>query len=238
MKAKTILQFLSRSFAGLLFTAAFFILFTSVFLSGLFGNLPVLESSLQENLVNSDFIAQQIASGSNISSEQVKEICRKNPAQEGCEQLNNPNLMASSLVEEITNQINPYAQLINKLKPLMILLFVLSLVFYFLGTMSIYAALFKISINTFISALSGFIIFSSLPKLLPGIVDQAFNIASADISKELPVNFKENLIVVINNWLKIPLAELNTLFIYLIAASILASIIFYFLKKKHSTKVN
>ena len=107
MKAKKILQFLSRSFAGLLFTVGFFLLFMSVFLSGLLENLPVLKSSLQENLVNEDFIAEQIAAQSGIAVEQVKEICRKDPAQEGCEPLNNPNLMATSLVEEITNKINP-----------------------------------------------------------------------------------------------------------------------------------
>ena len=236
MKAKKILQFLSRSFAGLLFTVGFFLLFMSVFLSGLLENLPVLKSSLQENLVNEDFIAEQIAAQSGIAVEQVKEIFRKDPAQEGCEPLNNPNLMATSLVEEITNKINPYAQLINKLKLLMIFLFVLSLVFYFLGTMEIYAALFKISINTAISAVFGYIAFSSLSTLLPGIVDQAFNIAAADISQKLPIGFKENIIKVVNAWLEVPISNLNKLFIYLAAISLLTSILFYILKRKKAKR--
>lgn len=236
MKAKKILKFLSRSLASLLFTAAFFILFTSILLSGLLENLPALKSSLQETFATPDFIAQQLAAGSGLSVEQVKEICKTNPAQEGCEQLNNPNLVASSLVEEITNQINPYAQLVNRLKLLMIFLFALSLVFYFLGTFSMYAALFKVSINILFSAVFGYIAFSSLPSLLPGIVDQALSIISADISQELPAGFKENIIQIINTWLKVPISNLNNLFIYLAVISLVTSILFYFLKKKKEKK--
>ena len=125
MEIKKILKFLSRSFAGLFFTAGFFILFTSIFLSGLLENLPTLESSLQEDLFNENYIAAQLASNSGLSVEEVKEIYRKNPAQEGCDQLNHPNILASTLVENIKEQINPYAQLINKLKVLMFLLFAL-----------------------------------------------------------------------------------------------------------------
>ncbi len=232
MKAKKILQFLSRSFAGLLFTAGFFLLFTSVFLSGLLGNISVLESSLQEKLLNSDFIAEQIAVGSGLSAEQVKEICKKNPAQEGCEQLNDPEILSSSIIEQINNQINPYKPIIDNSKFLMVLFFIISFVFYFLGTMSLYVAVFKISINTLFSAVFGYIALSSLPKLLPGIVDQAFNIASADISQKLSAGFKENIVEVINAWMEIPISNLNNLFMYLTAASLLVSILFYILKKK------
>ena len=240
MKAKTILKFLSNSFAGLIFTAAFLLLFTSIFVSGLLDNLPVLESSLQQQLSDSNFILEQIAKGSNLKPEEILKLCEQNPNQPACEQIKNPGLAAKPAIDEINKQIDPYKPLLKNSKFLVIILFIFSILFYFLGTMSLYASLFKISINTLISALSGLIIFSSVPKLLPGMVDQAFNIASADISRELPVSFKENLIVVINDWLKIPLAELNTLFIYLIAASILASVLFYFLKKKHqqTTKVD
>ncbi|MBI2507865.1 hypothetical protein HYV89_02825 [Candidatus Woesearchaeota archaeon] len=237
METKKILKFLSRSFAGLLFAAAFFILFTSLFFSGLLENLPALELSLQKNLVNSDFIAAQIASGSGLSVQEVKEVCKNDPAQEACKQLNNPGSLASSLVKEIENQINPYYEPLSKLKPVMIFLFALSLAFYFLGTGSVYGALFKISLNILISAASVYLIFSILPSLLPGIVGQALSIASADISQSLPAGFKESIIEVVNDWMKVPISNLNKLFIYSAVFSLLSSIIFYFLKrKKHSSK--
>jgi len=111
--------------------------------------------------------------------------------------------------------------------------FALSILFYFLGTVSIYASLFKVSINALISSIFGYIAFSSLPKFIPGVVDQAFNIISADISNELPVGFKESIVTVMSSWLKNPIANVNKLFFYIIVVSILTSIVFYFLKKGH-----
>ena len=236
MKTKKILQFLSRSLAGLLFTAGFFIFFASIFLSGLLENIPVLENSLQENLITEDYLAEQIASSSGLSVLEVKEICKKNPAQEGCEQLNNPSMVSSSLIENIKEQISPYAQLVNNLKILMVLFFALSLIFYFLGTMSIYSAIFKISMNAFLSAVFGYIAFSTLPKTLLGIIEQALSMMSADISQALPEGFREILVKIINEWISLPISNLNKLFIYLAAASLPVSILFYFLKRKKEKK--
>lgn len=227
-----ILKFLSNFFAGILFTLSFFLVFTSVFVSGLLENLPVLESSLQEQLFDKDLILEQIAKESGLTQQQIIEICKQDPNQPTCEQIENPELTTKPIIDEINNQISPYKSLIENSKFLAVLFFALSILFYFLGTMSVYASLFKVSINTLISAVFGYITFSSLPKLIPGIVDQALNIASADISNELPANFKENLINVMNDWMKIPIDNLNTLFLYLIGISLLTSIVFYFLKKK------
>ena len=233
MKAKKFLKFLSNSFAGILFTLSFFLLFKSIFVSGLLENLPVLESSLQKQLSDKDLILEQIAKESNLTQQEVKEICKQNPDQPGCEQIENPGLAAKPVIDEINKQVDPYKLFIENSKFLAALVFILSIFFYFLGTMSIYASLFKISINTLISAIFGYVTFASLPKSIPVMVDQAFNIASADISNGLPVSFKETLVAVINDWLKVPMDNLNTLFIYLIAISLLTSIWFYFLKKRY-----
>ena len=207
-------------------------LFTSIFVSGLLENLPVLESSLQNQLADNDLILEQIAKESNLTPKQITEICNKNPSEPACEQIENPGLAAKPIIDEINKQVSPYKSYLENSKFLAILFFALSIVFYFFGTESIYASLFKVSINTLVSAVFGFIAFSSMPRLIPGIVDQALNIASTDISSELPINLKEGLIEIMNNWMKVPLDNLNTLFIYLIIISLLTSIVFYFLKRK------
>lgn len=232
MEIKKVLKFLSNFFAGILFTSSFFLLFTSVFVSGLIENLPVLESSLQKQLSNKDLILEQIAEESNLTQQQIEELCRQNPDQEACRQIDNPGLATKPVIDEINKQILPYKSFIDNSEFLAALFFVLSIVFYFLGTMSIYASLFKISVNTLISSAFGFITIISFPKIIPGVVDQAFNIASADISSELPANFKENMIVIVNDWFNNPIEELKTLFIYVIIVSLLASVVFYFLKRK------
>ncbi len=232
MEIKKVLKFLSNFLAGILFTISFFLLFTSVFVSGLIENLPVLESSLQDQLFDKGLILEQIAKESGLTQQQIIEICKQDPNQLTCEQIESPGLTTKPIIDEINNQISPYKPFIDNSKFLAALFFVLSIVFYFIGTMSIYVSLFKISVNTLISSAFGFITIISFPKIIPGVVDQAFNITSADISSELPANFKENLIIIINEWFNNPIAELKTLFIYIITVSLLASVVFYFLKRK------
>jgi hypothetical protein len=231
-RTKKTLKFLSRLLAGLFFTLAFFLLFVSVFGTGLIEGLPVLESSLQEKILDPDFILSQVAQQSGLTPAEIKEACRQSPNQEGCEQINNPGSLATPIIAQIQDQIGPYKPFINNLTAPMAILFILSLIFYFFGTFSVYAALFKISINAFISSVFGYIAFSSLPKLIPGIIDQALKIAAADVSDQLPTDFKTNLIDVMNTWMQAPLSELNSLLTYLIAISLLSSILFYFLKRK------
>ena len=224
--------------AGLLFTLAFFMLFASVFGASLIENLPVLESSLQKNFFNSDTLLEQISKESGLTVAEIREACKQdqNKNQESCRQINNPGLAAASAAEEIKNQIVQYEQILNSLTIPIVVIFVLSLLFYFLGTMSVYAALFKVSINAFLSAIFGFLAFSSFSSSLPGFVDQALNIASADISQEIPAGLKQNIINVVNDWLKAPLSELNTLLIYVAVVSLTTSVIFYFLKKRNEKK--
>ncbi len=237
MKAKKILQFLSNSLAGLFLTAGFFILFASIFATGLLDNLDVLESSMQEQF-GLDFILEQMAKESQLTKQQIIDLCMKNPSQEGCSQINNPEMFSSQAIGEIEKQINPYKSLIEKFKPLMILFFILSLVFYFLGTFSIYASIFKISINTLISSCLGYVAFASLPGLLPNVIDQAVSMVSSDLPLELSANFKESLAIIIGDWLEIPIAELKTLFVYLIISSLVCSVAFYLLKKKQNKGKN
>ena len=227
-----ILKTVSNFFAGILFTLAFFMLFASVFISGLVENLPVLESSLQNHLANKDLILDQVAKESGLTKQQIMEACNQDPAQPACKQLESPEMMTKPIIDEINKQITPYKSFLGGAKFLAVLFFILSIVFYFLGTWSVYASLFKVSVNTLVSAVFGFIAFSSVPKVIPGIVDQAINISASDFSSELPVDFKESLVNIMNDWMRIPLDNLNTLFIYLIIISLLASIGFYFLKRK------
>ncbi|MBI2105893.1 hypothetical protein HYT56_03590 [Candidatus Woesearchaeota archaeon] len=235
IKTGKILKFLSRALASLLFTFAFFMLFASVFGANLIENLPSLESSLKENFFESDILLEQLSKESGLTAAEIREACKQdqNKNQENCKQINNPEQAAASATDEIKKQIAQYEPILNNLAIPIIVVFILSLLFYFLGTMSIYTALFKISINAFFSAIFGFLAFSSFSKLLPGIVDQAFNIVSADISQEIPIEFKQNIINVINDWLKSPLSELNTLLIYIGAVSLITSIIFYLLKNRN-----
>lgn len=232
VKIEKILKFLSRSFASLLFTIAFFLLFTSVFGNSLIENLPALESSLKNEFFSSDILLEQLSKEQGLKIEEIKKICEQNPAQEGCKQINNPALAAEPAIKGIKDQIIIYQPILDNLMIPMIITFALSLLFYFLGTMSIYAALFKISLNALISAALGYVAFSSFPSFLPEIVDQAFNLVSADISQEITVGFKQGVINVMNSWLQIPLSELNTLLIYMVVVSLPASILFYFLKRK------
>lgn len=235
MNIKKLLQFLSRSFASLLFTAAFFILFASIFSASLFENLPTLEVSIQEQF-GSDFIIEQLAKESGLTKEQIMNICKENPAQEGCDQINDPQIFSSKAVADVEKQLDSYKSVISSLKPFMILFFILSLVFYYLGTVSVYASLFKISVNILISAVFGYLAFASLPGILPSAIEQGFEIASPDISAEISSSLKEGIAVIVTEWLKNPIVELKTLFIYLIIFSLLTSILFYFLKRKYSKK--
>ncbi len=235
MKAKKILQFLSNLLAGLFLTAAFFMLFASVFTTSLLENIPALESSIQEQF-GSDLVLEQIAKESQLTKEQIIGICRKDPMQEGCDQINNPEKFSSQAIEKIEKQISPYKSVIDGLKPLMILFFILSFVFYFLGTFSIYASIFKVSVNMLISSAFGYITFSSLPGFLPDVINQGISLVSSDIPAELSTNFKESLVIILGDWLKNTIAELKSLFLYIIIFSLLVSIAFYFLKKRHGSK--
>ena len=230
MKVKRILQFLSNSLAGLLFTAAFFILFASTFAASLLENLPVLESSMQKQF-GSDFVVEQIAKESGLTKEEIIRICSGNPVQEGCDQINNPEKFSSQAIEKIEKQISPYKSIMDKLKPVMFLLFILSLVFYFFGTMSVYGSCFKLSVNALTSTLLGYIALASLSGALPGIIDQGFEIASQDLPAGIS-SLKEEIAVIMIEWLEEPIEELRSLFLYILIFSLLSSIIFYFLKKK------
>jgi len=53
---------------------------------------------------------------------------------------------------------------------------------------------------------------------------------------KIPAGLKQNIINVVNDWLKAPLSELNTLLIYVAVVSLTTSVIFYFLKKRNEKK--
>lgn len=235
MKAKKILQFLSNLLAGLFLTTAFLMLFASVFTTSLLENLPMLESSMQEQF-GSDFVLEKIAKESQLTKEQITDICKKDPMQEGCDQINNPEKFSSQAMAEIEKQVSHYKSIIDGLKPLMILFFILSFVFYFLGTFSIYASIFKVSVNMLVSSVFGYIAFASLPGFLPDVINQGISMVSSDIPAELSANLRESLVIILGDWLKNPIAELKSLFLYIIIFSLLVSIAFYFLKKKRSPK--
>jgi len=225
-----VLKLVSRSIASLLFTIAFFLLFANVFGSSLIDNVDVLETSLQEQFSSSDFLINQIAEQFGLTAEELRTVCELDPSREGCNLISDSGTSLANLgISEFKDQILSYESLVKNLKAPMVIVFALSLVFYFLGTFSVYATLFKISINTLISAVLGFIAFDSIPSFLPKLMDQAI-----PLGLDFPEELKTITLNALTAWFEIPLTVLNTLLTYLIAISIATSIFFYFLKKKRS----
>tara|TARA_Y100000034_G_C6763881_1_gene340424 strand:- start:102 stop:782 length:681 start_codon:yes stop_codon:yes gene_type:complete len=224
-----VLKLLSKTLAGLLFTLAFFMLFASVFGSSLISNFDSFESTFKSELSESDILVEQVASQSGLTVNELRTICQQNPLQDSCELINNPESAFEKMgLGQLKTEVESYGSIFDKFTVPMIIIFILSLIFYYLGTFSVYGALFKVSLNTLISAVLGFIAFDSMPSYLPKILNKVIS----SQAQEIPTELQNIILNSINAWLKISLSSLNTLFTYIIGISIASSILFYFLKKK------
>jgi|ETNmetMinimDraft_2_1059921.scaffolds.fasta_scaffold47871_2 hypothetical protein len=223
-----VLKFLSRSLGGLFFSLAFLLLFLFIFGTSMIENVDAFEADLKSQIVESDLILNQLAQESGMTPEEIKEICQLNPSQDSCDLINNPESALDQMgISQIKTEIQSYEKSVDMLATPILILFILSLIFYFVGMLSFYGVLFKISVNALISGVFGYFAFTSIPSFIPKIMDKyliGVGAGSAEI-KDIALNS-------LNSWLEIPLSTLNSFFIGLIAVSLIAGIIFWFLKRK------
>ncbi len=190
-------------------------------------NVDTFEADLKAQISNSNLILNQLAQSSGMTEEELKEICNQMPSQEGCDLINNPELALDQMgISSIKTEIQSYEQYVDMLVTPMLVLFVLSLVFYFVGMLSFYGAIFKISVNALLSGIVGYFAFTSIPSFIPKIMEKL------TVEQEVPAELQAILTTSFQSWLEIPLTTLNSFFLGLIAVSLVIAIIFWFLKRK------
>ncbi|MAG45436.1 MAG: hypothetical protein CMH63_01535 [Nanoarchaeota archaeon] len=222
-----VLKFISRSLGGLCFSLAFLLLFIFIFGASMVENVDTFEADLKAQISNSNLILNQLAQSSGMTEEELKEICNQMPSQEGCDLINNPELALDQMgISSIKTEIQSYEQYVDMLVTPMLVLFVLSLVFYFVGMLSFYGAIFKISVNALLSGIVGYFAFTSIPSFIPKIMEKL------TVEQEVPAELQAILTTSFQSWLEIPLTTLNSFFLGLIAVSLVIAIIFWFLKRK------
>lgn len=222
-----VFKFITRSLGSLFFTLAFLCLFLFIFGNSLIENLDVFEADLKAQLSDSDFLLTHLSKETGLTKTEIQDLCKENPSQDSCQLITHPELALEQLgFPQIKAELQSYQKYTTLLVTPIFILFILSLVFYFIGMVSFYGALFKLSLNAFISALIGYFAFSSLPSFVPKAIQKA------SLEQEVPAEFQSFLSHSLKSWLEIPLATLNNFFIGLIAVSLILGILFYFLKKK------
>lgn len=230
-RTRKILKGISRWIGGALFSLALLLLFTNLFLSALVNNTDSLKEVLAQEITDSDIFVDQLLEHSNATEEEINEFCRQNPQEELCKVLEDPGapVVDSLGLDEFDEKMQPVREVLKQSQiPMAVLLF-LGLLFHFLGKISIYDMLYKISRSTFIESALWFILFILSPAFIPILLNQ-FVPKDTEIPLEL-INLALNAI---DKWFDIALADLKFTMIMIVIISLIASIAFYILKRKNA----
>ena len=186
-----------------------------------FANLTLQQTdTLKQDLTS--YVLQQ----SNIPEEDlilVKELCKVNPEQEGCEILNqNP-------LDNFVNQINALKDYFILALLVIIALFVLGFVFVFLGTGDLLQTSYNVSLNiTILSYFSAFY-YRILPDLIKSILNQDF---FKNLLQGVDPSIINDILKIIFNWILRPLIRTFNLALIVGTIFLLVTIALFVIKKR------
>jgi len=225
MVLKTISRFSGKTLISISLT----IFILTFFTIPLIENVDVLEESLVESFTN-EILLEEVAENSDLSVQEIKDLCNKNPEQEGCEIVTDP----SSLLEE---EISPVIKQLEEAKPFLFLariisffLFLLGILFLYLGTFNLILVGYKTSITTLFTSLFYALVYGTLNKTIPNLAEQAM------ISPDVPKSLLKITIDATTKWFQASSKQVLVLCIVLIVISLVLTIIFYLLKRKQQPK--
>jgi DNA-binding transcriptional MerR regulator len=190
-------------------------------------NLDVLEDALIEEL-DTEILLQEIIE-SDLSFEEIENICELNPNQEGCDIIKDPSIL-------LEDQLQPLEETIEEIKPAISMAKIFSALGFFLGALLLYLGtlnpvltLYKISATTLFT--SGFyaIFYTFLTRMIPNLAKEA----SASVGKDLPQSLLNATVNAITAWLQAPVESVVNLCILLVGISLPLTILFFFLKKRY-----
>jgi len=225
-----VLKFISRSLGKFLisFSLTFFIL--SFLAISLADNTDTLRSSLSSGLASEDLL-EELIDTSELSIGEIKELCKQNPEQGGCDAVNNP---AKLVDEQIISELDPLLQQIKDLRSTMVnvrilsvITFILGMILLYLGTFNIPLTLYKASLTTSISSAFYIIFYKFVGTSIPSIAEQATS------TQEVPQELIQVAISAVTAWMEVPISAVVDISTILIVISLPLTILFFFLKRRH-----
>jgi len=231
-KTKKALKTLSRWLGGILFSLALLLLFTNLFASALVNNTDILKESLSEEITDSNIFVDQILENSEgTTEEEIRIFCNQNPNEELCKVLDNPGeAVADSFgFDELEQNLEPVKEGLNSSRIIIGILFFLGLLFNFLGRISFYRMMFRMSRSVFIESTLWLVLFD----IFPGSISTLFDLFVPQNS-QIPTDLLVLISDVVDKWFDIALSSLKEIMIWIIAISVVLTITFYFLNKRSS----
>ena len=226
----SILKLFSRFIGKTIISISVLVFITSFVVLALANNLDTLRSSLNSEEVLEEIIGPD----SEFTLDEIKQICEKNPDEEGCDKVKDPSKLFDESFNMIDNKISSNTQNILNIRYLSIIIFLLGVGLLYLGTFSIYETGFKTSIT---------ILFSTIPFIIISYFSS--NLASSDLisslvpqaeGQQISEKLLEITIDAAKAWLDAAIQDLRPLLITLVVISLPLTILFYILKRKQSKK--
>ena len=186
-----------------------------------FANLTLQQTdTLKQDLTS--YVLQQ-SGFSEDELNMVKELCKIDPEQEGCELLNqNP-------LDNFVDQINALKEYFILALLIVIVLFVLGFVFVFLGTGNLLQTSYNVSLNiTILSYFSAFY-YKILPDLIKSILNQDF---FKNLLQDVDPSIVNDILKIIFNWILRPLIKTFNLALIVGTVFLLITIALFIIKKK------
>ncbi|MBS3157518.1 hypothetical protein J4442_05105 [Candidatus Woesearchaeota archaeon] len=218
----SILKLFSRFIGKTLISTSLTFFILTFFAIPLAENVGVITES-----IDAEVLLEDVMENSDITLEEARTLCNKNPSLEECEIIENPKV----LLEE---QLKPVMETAEEIKPVLlagrwisIIIFILGIGLLYLGTFNIYETAYKTSITTFFTSLIYSIFYKLSGNIIPSI---AQNLASGN--KEVPQALLDMAVKAIQNWIQIPINEVFTLCLILMGISLPIAIASYILKNK------
>ena len=227
----SVLKLFSRFIGKSLISISILVFITSFIILALANNLDTLKSSLNSE----ELLSEMIGSNSDLTLDEMKQVCSQNPDLENCDIIQNPSKLFDESFSLISSKIASNAENIANVRILSIIVLLLGIILLYLGTSNIYDTAYKTSITVFFSTIPYIIIsyFSSRLASSNFIASLAPQAEGQQISERL----LELTIDAAKAWLEAAILELRPLLITLVAISLPLTILFYILKKKKSQEI-
>jgi|SRR3989344_3419027 len=230
-KKKKILKGISRWFGGLLFFLALLILFTNLFASALVNNTDSFKKIISEEITDSEIFIDQLIEHSGATEDEIRAFCNTNPQEELCKVLDRPGepIVESLGLDELDKNLEPVREGLKQSRIFIGVLFFLALLFSFLGKISVYDMLFKISRTVFIESALWFLMIIISPGLIPKLLD--FLVPK---DTQIPMELLDIALTAVDKWFDVALSNLKATMIGIIIVSLILAVLFYILDKKYN----
>lgn len=218
-----VLKSISKFFGSLLIFISIFAFIFSFMIIELANNVDVLKDSMESE----EILEEMLTIGSELTLDEMKEICQQNPQEEGCDIIMDPSLLFEDgfkAISEINNSDVSFWRFLS------IILLLIGIALWYAGTSDIYSTFYKVSLTMLFSILPYFIIlfFSSSLSSSNFINDIINKINKVEVSPKLT----ELTLNAVKVWYDAAIQDLKPLLITLFAVSLALTILFYFLKGK------